>query len=105
MYFEEKLPKSSWTSGAFTYPGRVWLVQLIQHDHRGAAVVKHQPPEVRGGAGQRVRGYNEGSRPVETIHQCRVNVVVTSPLSGHQEGEGPVRWENVHAAVLLAVSW
>lgn len=89
----------------FSYPGRVGLVELIQHNHGGAAVVKHKSPEVRGGAGQWMGGYNEGSRPVEAIHQCCVNVVVTLALGGDQESEGSVRWENIHAAVLLSVSW
>lgn len=90
---------------ADAYPGGVGLVDLIQHDHRGAAVVKHQPPEVRGRAGQRVGGHYEGSGSVETVHQRSIDVVVALALCGHQKGQGPVRWENVHAAVLLPVSW
>lgn len=44
-----------------THPGRVGLVQLVEHNDGGAAIVIHQPPEVGGGVLQRVQGDNEGS--------------------------------------------
>lgn len=47
--------------GSSTHPGRVGLVELVEHDDGGAAIVVHQPPEVGGGVLQRVQGDNEGS--------------------------------------------
>lgn len=44
-----------------THPGRVGLVELVEHDDGGAAIVVHQPPEVSGGVLQRVQGDDEGS--------------------------------------------
>lgn len=44
-----------------THPGGVGLVELVEHDNGGAAVVIHQPPEVGGGVLQRVQGDDEGS--------------------------------------------
>lgn len=85
------------------HPGRVGLVELVEHDHRGAAVVEHQPPEVSGGAGERVRGDDEGSGLVEAVSECRVDVVVALALSGDQECQGAVGRQHVHAAVLLPV--
>lgn len=49
------------TRPALTYPGRVGLVELVEHDDGGAAVVVHQPPEVGGGVLQGVQGDDEGS--------------------------------------------
>ena len=86
-----------------THPGRVGLVELVQHHHRGAAVVVHQPPEVGGGAGQRVRRHHEGGGPEEAVGERRVDVVAALPLAGDEEGQGAVRRQHVHAAVLLAV--
>ena len=45
------------------HPGGVGLVQLVEHDDGGAPVVVDQPPEVRGGALQRVEGHDEGRTP------------------------------------------
>lgn len=45
------------------HPGGVGLVQLVEHDDGGAAVVVDQPPEVRRGALQWVQGHNEGCAP------------------------------------------
>lgn len=44
---------------AFSYLGSV---QLIQHHHRGAVIVEHQPPEVCHGVGERVLRDHEGCR-------------------------------------------
>lgn len=86
-----------------THPGRVGLVDLIEHDDGGAAVIKHQPPEVSGGDGERVRRHYEGGRPEETVHQRCVDVVAAVHLRGDEEGQGSVRRQHVHAPVLLSV--
>lgn len=86
-----------------SYPGRVGLVELVEHHHRGAAVVIHQPPEVSGGPGQRVRRHHKGGGPEEAVGERRVNVVAALSLGGDEEGQGAVRRQDVHAAVLLAV--
>lgn len=87
----------------FSYPGRVGLVELVEHHHRGAAVVVHEPPKVSGGAGQRVGRHHEGSRPQEAVCESRVDVVAALALCGDEEGQGAVRRQDVHAAILLAV--
>lgn len=87
-----------------TYPGRVGLVELVQHDHSGAAVVKHQPPEVGSGAWQRVRGDDEGSLSEEAVSQSSVDVIVALALCCNQKGQRSIRRQDVHAAVLLSVS-
>ena len=79
------------------------MVELVEHDNGGAAIVKHQPPEVGGGPGQRVGGHNERGGPVEAVCERGVDVVVALALRGHQEGQGAVGWQHVHAAVLLPV--
>lgn len=38
-------------------------MQLVEHDDGGAPVVVDQPPEVGGGALQRVEGHDEGRAP------------------------------------------
>lgn len=38
------------------------------------------------------------------ISQSRINVVVGVPISGDEEGQATVGWQDVHAAVLVAVS-
>ena len=76
---------------------------MVQHDHRGAAVVKHQTPEVSCGAGERVRRHHEGGGPVETVGERRVDVVVALAFAGDQEGQRAVGRQHVHAAVLLPV--
>lgn len=93
----------SQSSRCRTHPGRVGLVELVQHDHGGAAVVEHQPPEVGGGAGQRVRGHDESGLPVEAVGEGGVDVVVALALRGDQEGQRSVGREHVHAAVFLPV--
>lgn len=55
---------------------------MVEHDHRGAAIVKHQPPEVRRGAWERVGGHNKGGGPVEAVCEGGVDVVVALPLGG-----------------------
>lgn len=85
------------------HPGRVGLVELVEHDHGRAAVVEHQPPEVGRGAGQGVRGHDEGGLPVEAVGEGGVDVVVALPLRRNQEGQGAIRRQHVHAAVLLSV--
>lgn len=86
------------------YPCRVWLVELVEHDHCRAAIVEHQPPKVRRGARQRVRGHNESSLSVETVSESSVNVIVALPFCRNQEGQSAIRRQNIHAAVLLSVS-
>ena len=86
------------------YPGRVWLVELVEHDHCRAAVVEDQPPKVRCGPRQRVRGHNERSLPMEAVSESSVDVIVALPFSRNQEGQGAIRWQNIHAAILLSVS-
>lgn len=44
-----------------THPSGVRLVELVEHDNGGAAIVVHQPPEVGGGVLQWVQGDDEGS--------------------------------------------
>lgn len=90
-------------SGA-THPGRVGLVDLVEHDNGGAAVIKHQPPEISGSDGQWVRCHDESGWPKETIHQCCVDVVAAIHLCGDKEGQGSVRRQHVHAPVLFSVS-
>lgn len=85
------------------YPGRVGLVELVEHHHRGAAVVIEEPPEVSGGARQRVRRDHKGSGPEETVGERRIDVVAALAVSGDQEGQGAVRRQDVHASVLLSV--
>lgn len=45
------------------HPGRVGLVQLVEHDDGCAPVVIDQPPEVGCGALQWMQGHNEGRTP------------------------------------------
>ena len=85
------------------HPGRVRLVELVEHDHGRAAVVKDQPPKVGRGARQRVRGHNKSSLTVETVGESGVDVIVALPLRRNQEGQGAIRRQNIHAAVLLSV--
>lgn len=86
-----------------SYPGRVGLVELVQHHHRGAAVVVNKPPEVGGGAGQRMRRHHEGGGPEEAVGERSVDVVVALSLCGDEEGQGAVGRQDVHAPVFLAV--
>lgn len=92
---------SSWSLSS--YPGRVGLVELVEHHHRGAAVVVQEPPEVSGGAGQRVWRHHKGSGPEEAVGERRVDIVAALSLGGDEEGQRAVRRQDVHAAVLLAV--
>lgn len=87
-----------------THPGRVGLVDLVEHDDGGAAVIKHQPPEVCSGVGQWVRRHHEGGRTKKTVHQSGVDVVAAVYIRGDQEGQSSVRRQDVHAPVLLSVS-
>lgn len=86
------------------YPGRVWLVELVEHDHCRAAVVEDQPPKVRCGARQRVRGHDESSLPMEAVGESGVDVIVALPFCCNQEGQGAIGRQDIHAAVLLSVS-
>lgn len=86
------------------HPGRVGLVELVEHDHCCAAVVKHQPPKVSRGARQRVRGHDEGSLPVKAVSERGVDVIVAFPFGSDQEGQGAIGRQDVHAAVFLPVS-
>lgn len=86
-----------------SYPSGVRLVQLVKHDNRCAAVVEHKPPEVSGGARQRVRGHYEGCGAVKAISKCSINVVVALSFSGDEERQGTIWRKNVHTAVLLTV--
>ena len=79
------------------------MVELVEHNNGGAAVVEHQPPEVSSCPGQRVGGHDESGGPVEAVSECGVDVVVALALRGHQEGQGAVGRQHVHAAVLLPV--
>lgn len=38
------------------------------------------------------------------VHECSVDVVGALPIDGDQEWEAAVRWQDIHAAVLLVVS-
>lgn len=76
---------------------------MVKHDHGSAAVVIHEPPEVSGGAWQRVRRHHEGGGSEEAVGEGCVDVVVALPIGGDQEGQGAVRRQHVHAAVLLTV--
>lgn len=86
------------------YPGRVWLVELVEHDHCCATIVKDQPPKVRRCAWQRVRGHNKSSLPMEAVSKSSVDVIVTLPFCCNQKGQGAIRRQNIHAAVLFSVS-
>lgn len=86
------------------YPGRVRLVELVEHDHCRAAIVKDQPPKVRRRARQRVRGHYKSSLPVKAVGKSSVDVIVALPFCCNQEGQGSIRRQNIHAAVLLSVS-
>lgn len=86
-----------------SYPGRVGLVELVEHHHGGAAVVVDEPPEVGGGAGQRVRRHNKGGGSEKAVGERCVDVVAALSLRGDEEGQGAVRRQDVHAAVLLTV--
>lgn len=86
-----------------SYPGRVGLVELVEHDDGGTAVVKYKSPEVCGGGGQGVRGDHKCSRLQEAVHQCCVYVVVAFTLSGDEKRKGAVGRQHVHAPVLFAV--
>lgn len=50
-----------------------------------------------------MRRHHEGSRSEETISKRRVDVIVALSVGGNQEGQGAVRRQYIHAAVLLAV--
>lgn len=50
-----------------------------------------------------MRRHHEGSGPEKAVSECRVDVVAALPVCGDQEGQGAVRRQDVHAAVLLAV--
>lgn len=71
----------------WSYPGRVGLVELVEHHHRGAAVVIQKPPKVSGGAGQRVWRHHEGSWPEEAVGERCIDVVAALPIGGDQEGQ------------------
>ena len=88
----------------WSYPSGVGLVELVEHDHRRAAVIEDQPPEVGRGAGQRVRRHDERGLSVEAVGESSVDVIVALPFWGDQEGQGAIRRQDVHAAVLLPVS-
>lgn len=51
-----------------------------------------------------MRGHNEGSLPVETVSESRIDVVIALPFCSDQEGKGTIRRQHVHAAILLSVS-
>lgn len=87
-----------------THPGRVRLVDLVEHDDGGAAVIKHQPPEICRGDGQWVRRHHKGGWPKETVHQCCVDVVAAIHFCGDEKGQGSVRRQHIHAPVLLSIS-
>lgn len=87
------------------YPGRVWLIELVEHDHCCTAVVKNQSPKVCCCARQRMRGHDESGLSVEAVSESSINVIVALPFCCNQKGQGAVRRQNIHAAVLLSVSW
>jgi hypothetical protein len=41
--------------------------------------------------------------PSSHISQGRIDVVVGVPIGGDEEGQAAVRWQDVHAAVLVTV--
>lgn len=76
--------------GSSTHPGRVGLVELVEHDDGGAAVVVHQPPEVGGGVLQRVQGDDEGSALGVALQRGKTSVIkdivaALKPLLSHPE--------------------
>lgn len=40
---------------------------------------------------------------MEAVSKSCIDVIVTLPLCGDQEGQGAIWWQDVHAAVLLSV--
>lgn len=62
------------------HPGRVGLVELVQHDDRGAPVVIDQPPEVRGGTLQWMQGHNEGGAPCVALQRKRQGTALSRTL-------------------------
>jgi len=74
--------------GSNTHPGGVGLVELVEHDDGGAAVVVHQPPEVGGGVLQRVQGDDEGSALGVALRRGKTSTikdmaVALKPLLSH----------------------
>lgn len=53
------------------HPGGVGLVELVEHDDGGAAIVVDQPPEVRCGTLQWVQGHDEGCAPCVALWGTR----------------------------------
>lgn len=47
--------------------------------------------------------HHEGSGPEEAVGKRGVDVVAAFSLGGDKKGQGAVRWQDVHAAVLLTV--
>lgn len=83
--------------GGSTHPGRVGLVELVEHDDGGAAIVVHQPPEVGGGVLQRVQGDDEGSALGVALRRGKMSSVkdmaaALKPLPSHPQK--PVQPEN-----------
>lgn len=56
------------------HPGRVGLVELVEHDDGGAAIVVDQSPEVRCGTLQWVQGHDEGCAPCVALRGTRHSV-------------------------------
>lgn len=85
--------------GSSTHPGRVGLVELVEHDDGGAAVVVHQPPEVGGGVLQRVQGDDEGSALGVALRRGKMStskdtVVTLEPLLSHpKKPVQPDEWD------------
>lgn len=50
-----------------------------------------------------MRRHHKGSGPEEAVGERGVDVVAALSVGGDQEGQGAVRRQDVHAAVLLAV--
>ena len=47
-------------------------IHLVEHDDGGAVVIKHQPPEVCRGVGQRMLGNDEGGWLLVALGEQRI---------------------------------
>lgn len=43
--------------------------------------------------------------PSPHVSQGSIDVVVGVPIGGDEEGQAAVRWQDIHAAVLVSVPW
>lgn len=96
------------TAGAFLWPilhAELCSVHFIQHDDGGAVVIKHEPPEVGHGVGQRVLRHDEGRWLFVAVHQRCIDVIAGLAINRNEERQASVHCEDVHAAVFIMVTW